>query len=166
MEAVLIGSAPYSSYNSLGDLALYLDAAHHAGEDWSGASDLVRAQAAVTATRILDRQRWRGSYDTQDERFAVQAIRDAHAEMVLALLQGSDFQSEQNASQKLQSIQAGSVSLSYFRGADGTPHRFPLIVHELLRDYLAGADLAVGMRATGTDGVSSTEDDYGHTEGI
>lgn len=166
MEVVLIGSQPYLSYNLVEDIDEYLAASIHAGTDWSGATELVKGQAAVTATRILDRQRWRDAYDTQEERFAVQAIRDAHSEMSLALVQGSELQTEANTAQKLQSIKAGSVALTYFRGAEGAAHRFPQIVHELLRDYLGGGDFAGTGVSTGVDGQSSTDDDFGHTGGI
>ena len=167
MESVLIDSQPYDSYQTIGQADLYLAAALHAGTIWSGASDTSKAQALVTATRILDRQRWLDAYDTQVEREGVEAIQDASIEMALALLDGSDFQTEQTTAQKLQSIRAGSVNLSYFRGAEGRASRFPTIVNELLRDYLAGGDdLSLVGLASGTDGVSSTEDDFGHTGGI
>ena len=166
MQSVLIDSAPFDSYATVGEADLYLVAALHAGTVWSGATDNTKARALVTATRILDRQRWAGAYDTQAEREVVQNIIDASVEMALALLDGSDLQTEQVTGQKLASISAGSVSLSYFRGAEGRAHRFPTIVNELLRDYLGGADDAVGMAATGVGGTSSTEDDFGHTGGI
>lgn len=166
MEAVLISSQPYDSYVSVASADAYLAASLHAGEDWSGASNLIKAQALVTATRILDRQRWEPDYDTQTKRESVEAIKSAAIEMALALVQGSELQTEANTAQKLSSIKAGSVSLTYFRGAEGRPSRFPQIVTELLRPYLAGANFLVGPQATGLGGVSSTEDDFGHTGGI
>lgn len=165
MEVVLIDSQPYLSYASLEEADEYLAASLHAGATWADASELSRSRALVTSTRILDRQRWRSEYDTQEEREDVAAIIDASIEMALSLLQGSDLQTEQVTGQKLQSIRAGSVALTYFRGAEGNPNRFPTIVHELLRDYLAGgADF--GPSAFGVDGVSITEDDFGHSGGV
>ena len=166
MEAVVIDSQPYDSYATVGLADLYLAASSHAA-NWVAAAELVKAQALVTATRILDRQKWAAAYDTQAERFAVQNIRDACVEMALALVDGSDVQTEQSTAQKLQSIKAGSVALTYFRGAEGRANRFPTIIDELLRDYLAGSgDVGLLPEATGTDGTSSTADDFGHTEGI
>lgn len=165
MQVVMVDSQPYDSYVTVAAADDYLAASIH-GASWSSASTLTKGQALVTATRILDRQRWAGAYDTQAEREAVSAIQDACIEMALALVDGSDLQTEALTGQKLQSIKAGSVSLSYFRGADGRPRRFPLIVHELLKGYLAGSNLNIGMTATGVDGVSSTADDFGHTEGF
>lgn len=165
MEVVLIDSQPYDSYESVEGADAYLAAAIHA-TNWSSASDTTKAQALVTATRVLDRQRWADAYDTQAEREGVEAIMNACSEMALALVDGSELQSEQSTAQKLQTIKAGSVSLTYFRGAEGRAYRFPLIVSELLRDYLAGSDLSIGMTAAGTGGVSSTDDDFGHSGGL
>lgn len=166
MEVIMIASQPYDSYATLAYADQYLAAAIHAGTDWSSAEETTREQSLVTSTRILDRQRWKDAYDTQEEREVVQDIVDASVEMALALVQGSTLQSSQNTSQVLQSIKAGSVSLTYFRGAEGRALRFPLPVWELLRDYLAGGDLAMGMKATGVDGVTVTGQDLGFTEGL
>lgn len=167
MEVVTIDSQAFDSYASLAQAETYLAAAVHAGTSWTGATDDSKGKALVTATRILDRQRWAAAYDTQAEREGVQAIQEACIEMALALLDGSDLQTEQTTAQKLQSIKAGSVALSYFRGAEGRPHRFPTIVQELLRDYLTGGGSSeLGGVSYGVDGVSSTEDDFGHTESI
>lgn len=166
MEAVLISSQPYDSYSTVTQADDYLAASFHAGTDWDDASATTKAQALVTATRILDRQTWVAAYDTQAERAGVEAIQNASIEMALALVQGSELQSEATTAQKLSSIRAGSVALTYFRGAEGRPRRFPQIVDELLRDYLGGTDLTVSPQATGLGGVSSTEDDFGHTGGI
>lgn len=166
MQDVLIGSATYQSYASLSYADEYLAAALHADADWSDATDDSKGRALVTMTRILDRQRWASGYATQAERAAVDGIVTACIEGALALLAGSDFQSEQSTAQKLESLRAGSVTLTYFRGAEGVPHRFPQIVHELLRDYLAGSDQSLAGQATGTAGTSSTEDDFGHTGGL
>lgn len=166
METITISGNEYDSYRTTAQADTYLAAAYHAGTDWSGLTVTIKAQALVTATRILDRQVWASDYDTQAERILVQDVLDACCEMALALVQGSELQTEASTAQKLASIKAGSVALTYFRGAEGRPARFPVIVNELLRDYLAGADLSVAPRATGVGGTSSTDDDFGHTGGI
>lgn len=166
MEVIIIDSQPFDSYRTVTQADGYLAAALHA-LNWSSASAMTKAQALVTATRLLDRQRWASDYDAQTERFAVQSILNACCEIALALVDGSDIQSEQSTAQKLQSIRAGSVSLTYFRGAEGTPTRFPVIINELLRDYLVGgATLVVSGQATGVGGTSSTDDDFGHSDPI
>lgn len=166
MDVIIISSQAYDSYASVEEADAYLAASLHAGTTWSDATEDNKGRALVTATRILDRQRWADAYDTQAEREVVPAIQDACCEMALALLQGSDLQSESTTGQKLQSITAGSVSLTYFRGAEGSPHRFPTIVWELLRDYLGGTGLGVYASAHGVSGVSSTADDFGHSDPV
>lgn len=166
MEVIMIGSQPYDSYASLAYADQYLAASISGAADWSAAEESTREQALVTSTRVLDRQRWRPAYDTQAEREGVQDIIDASVEMALALVQGSSLQTAQNTAQALQSIKAGSVALSYFRGAEGRALRFPLPVWELLRDYLAGGDATFGAVASGTDGVTVTGANLGFTEGL
>lgn len=165
MEAVLIGSQPYVSYATVEQGDAYFAAALHAA-NWVAASELSKAQALVTATRVLDRQSWGEAYDTQEERSSVEDIQNACLEMALALLDGSDLQSESTTAQKLSSIKAGSVSLTYFRGAEGIARRFPLTVDEYLRPYLAGSAGIGGGKSFGVGGGSVTDDDFGHTGGI
>lgn len=136
------------------------------GANWTSATTDNKARALVTATRMLDRQKWQTAYDTFAEREVVQDIIDASIEMAISLLDGSTIQTAQNQAQLNQEIKAGSVALKFFRGAEGTPLRFPTIVHELLRDYLAGGNLTVTGIATGTGGITSTDDDFGYNNPI
>lgn len=167
MKEVDIGEYTYNVYADVDDANEYLVAAQHAGTAWSSASTTTKSQTLVTVTRILDRQRWAAMYDTQAERENVPAIINASIEMALALLQGTDLQSEPRAGMpKFQLVAAQGDSVSYYHGSGIPLRRFPTIVNELLRDYLAGADLAIGMTATGTDRVSSTEDDFEYARGL
>lgn len=174
----------YTVYANQETADAYLEAAQHAAT-WraSTTTDDDKARALVTATRLLDRQRWKGDKTDSSQAHAwprsntgvtgvvdnqiPEAVTNACIELALALLDGSDVQSEQTTEQKLQSIRAGSVSLTYFRGAEGPPRRFPLIVHELLRDYLAGAGVdTLGMKVTGASAESRTGQDFGIVRGL
>lgn len=166
MEVVTIDSLAFEAYRSVAQTTTYLAAAQHAGTTWSSATETEQGQALVTMTRILDRQKWKSDYDTQAEREVVADIQNACMEGALALLAGAEFQSTQSTAQQIQSLKAGSVALTYFRGAEGAAHRFPVIVHELLRDYLAGTAATNYGQSTGTSGTSSTADDFGHTRSI
>jgi hypothetical protein len=168
MAEVDIGAETFTTYADVDTADAYLTGSIHAGTDWSGATTDNKGRALVTATRILDRQRWLAAYDTFAERSVVQNIIDASIEMALALVQGSGLQTDQSTAQQLQSIKAGSVSLTYFRGAEGVPLRFPLIVWELLRDYLVGTGTGTALlpKATGVDGQSVTAQTFGFTGGI
>jgi hypothetical protein len=180
MPTVDIEGNTYEVYADVDEADAYLEAAMHA-DAWRAEEDEdVKARALVSATRTLERQRWKGDkLETSPEQTlswprtntGIDGVSDtevpdniinASIEMANALVGGYDLQSEQNTSQKIQSLQAGSVSLSYFRGAEGDVLRFPLIITELLSGYLAGSDTIVGGGvADGTDGVSVTENDFG-----
>lgn len=182
MVAILIGSTSYDSYASVDTADDYLNAASH-GATWRALSDNDdKARYLVTATRLLDRQYWKGTKTSSSQALdwprsntGIDGVTDsviptdiinASIELALALLDGSEVQNEQTTEQKIQNLKAGSVSLTFFRGADGTPTRFPQIVQELLRDYLAGPGANLTSVATGVSGETISNDDYGYTEGI
>jgi len=127
----------YPVYASEDTAEAYAAVAMHAVA-WPTATEDDKVRALITSARILDRQRWKPEYDTYAERLAVTNIVNASIELAIGLLDGAEVQSEQNTSQKIASMSAGPVSISYFPGAWGAQLRFPLIVHELLRDYLLG----------------------------
>lgn len=182
MPFVMIGSKFYDVYADEADADNYLDAAFHADAWRSETNDDVKRRALVTATRLLDRQSWLGEKTVDDQPLewpraetgvdgvgasdVPQAIVDATIELALALVDGSDVQDVQNTSQKLQSIKAGSVSLTYFRGAEGKAVRFPQIVQELVRDLLAGSQKVGRSTSSGTGGSTTTDDDFGFNEGL
>jgi len=185
MVAVLIDSITYNAYASVDTADDYINAAFGDNADsWRALSDDdTKARLLVTATRTLDRQKWKGTKTDADQALdwprketgitgvtnntVPQDIVDASIEMAVALLGGSDLQNVQTTEQKVQSLKAGSVSLTYFRGADGVSHRFPQIIHELVAPYLAGASASLSSSsATGTGGKSVTNDDFGFTEGL
>lgn len=182
MAEVDIDGTTYFAYASLEDADGYL-AANLAADTWRGTDDDRKGMALVTATRVLDRQRWRGTKtDTAQvgawprsgtglagvEDGTVPAdIVNGSIELASALLDGSEAQTAQSTAQTIQSLRAGSVSLSYFRGAEGAPLRFPLPVMELIRLYLAGGGSGMaGAIAYGTGKQSTTVDDYGYTRGL
>lgn len=182
MPEVVIGSISYPVYADVEAANNYFAAASHAAA-WVAATVDQKGQALVTSTRTLDRQRWLGDKTDPDQDLAwprtntgVDGVEDdevpaniitASMEMALSILNGEGVQTDQNVSQKIQSLKAGSVSITYFRGAEGQPLRFPLIVHELIRDYLAATGrLGLSGIATGVDGASVTNEDFGYTRGL
>lgn len=175
----------------------YLNGASH-GQTWFDLDDDGKGRALVTATRTLDRQQWKGApaetsplqaldwprIDTgvvgvvDDE--IPQDIVAAAIELALSLTQGASVQTEGNVAQKVQSLKAGSVSISYFGGASvSSTQRFPTIIDELVAPYLLYASDATtansfgavaggvaGGYAYGTDGESETDNDFGVTSAI
>ena len=176
MATVTIDSQPFVTYEDEAGADLYLSASIH-NASWLTATALTKQLALVTATRILDRQKWLGEVSVAGQDLAwprnstgvdgvtdidiPQKLIDASTEMALSLVDGSDVQDDQNVAQKLSKLKAGSVALEYFRGAEGAPLRFPLIIHELVREFLAGQALAVTGIVSGAGGTSVTATDFG-----
>jgi len=175
---------PIEVYADIDMADLYLQAAFH-GDNWDAQSDDQKGKALVTATRLLDRQIWIGDKTYPDQELQWPRINtgidevdvdssavptdivNASIEIALALVNGSTVQDDPNTTQKLSSLSAGSVSLVYYHGSDPTtPQRFPQIVYELTRKYLAGSTPAISGVATGTDGCSITSKDFGVNQGF
>jgi len=190
VETVSVDGTDYESYVSLEQADAYLNAAQH-GATWQAETDDdVKGRAIVTAVRTLDRQRWKGERNPDDspthslewprintgvagveDDVVPQDILDATCELALSLMDGSTVQTEVGAqSKETSSLKAGSVSISYFKGAitqdKVNPARFPLPVQELVQPYLAGGNSSVAGVAYGTDGESVTEEDFGYNGGI
>lgn len=179
MTELMIGSTNYPVYEDLTYVEEYLAAASHAANYRAETDDTVKTRWAVTATRILDRQTWKGSKADDDQALAwprtstgVDGVEDdtipndilyAYCEIISALADGSDLQTTQNQSQKIQSMGAGPAKLSYFRGAEGTPTRWPQIIQELLRSYLSSPSSSLDSASssgTDTDSVTANTYDY------
>jgi hypothetical protein len=166
----------------------YLSAAYHA-DNWRALDDDSKGRALVTATRTLDRQEWLGvktddtyELDWPRKDTGVVGVTDdvvpiditnASIELALSLTQGSDVQNYQSANGNIQSLKAGSASITYFRGGGngGVPTRFPQIVWELVEPYLSGgagaANTALSAsQSTGTDKETVTGRDFGYTQGF
>lgn len=185
MAVVEISSAEYFAYGTQDESDEYFAAAAHA-QAWRDEDDAdVKGRALVTATRMLDRQKWQGEKTDPDQdgawpRTGVaedEPVNDegvplkvVHATFELALVLLNDpeaIQVTQNSSQKVSSLSAGSVSISYFRGAEGEPLRFPLPVMELIGDWLgASSDLGGIGFSSGIDGSSSFALGFGRTRGL
>jgi len=84
------------------------------------------------------------------------------------MLAGSDVQENVTPGANLtQSLKAGSVAISYFRG-EWIGTRLPTVLQELLGFWLAASVLAIssGAIAYGTDRESQFEDEYDLNQGI
>lgn len=186
-ETVQISSQTYDTYASVEQAALYL-AANFLATAWFDLTEDQQGQLLVTATRLFDRQCWLGEKTEPGPspiqplawprtNTGIEGVEDdvvpndivlGSIEMAFAILDGSEAinNSVPNA-QKLRSIAAGSVNLSWFRGAEGVVRfdRFPLPVQELIGRYLCGQGIG-GLFAFGTDGESVLNDDLGYNEGI
>jgi hypothetical protein len=162
----------------------YLDGASHADTWRALTDDDTKGRYLVTATRILNRQLWKGDKVASDQPLAWPRtntgiddsllvldtngipvdIDNAAIELALAIADGSEVQNQQTTVERVRSMTAGSVSITNFRGID-IPTRFPQIVQELLRLYLGGTGSTFVPKATGTDGETSFPAELGFNIG-
>ena len=103
-----------------------------------------------------------------DDTTVPDGIVNGSIEMAFYLLDGSDAVTSNNpGAQKLKSIAAGSVNMQWFNGKSSAElDRFPLPVQELIGEWLCSGQQVSSVTASGTGGVSVTEDDLGFNEGV
>lgn len=186
MATVTIGATDYDVYIDVEYADEYLAGQINATA-WRALTDEDdKKRAIISSTRLLDRQRWKGektdsyqvhafprtglvypgSGDAVPSNVVPQEVLDATAELSSALVDGSDVQSNTDPNtSNVQSLKAGSVSISYFRN-ESFMQRFPTIIQELLGFWLAGIGVTVSPSSYGTDRESAFEDSYDFNEGI
>lgn len=163
-----------NSYIDVAGASSYFEDALHAAS-WQAADAGTRTQSLVTATRMLDRQKWRGSktdpsQDLAWPRTGLSDIEgqplnqdevpgfmlDATCELALALIEDSDIQNQADTGSNVSRLKAGPAEIQYF-GSNTSGPRFPIIIHELVGFYLAGSTLPLPF-ASGTDAQSGLGD--------
>lgn len=177
MTTLQIGSSTFDVYADLADANEYAIAAFHATA-WLVATDDKKKQALVTATRILDRQKWQGSKTggsaqlpawprsgitsppIPSDSVVPDQVIEATIELAIALVNGSTVQDDQSTANKIRSAGAGSANVSFFRGAEGEPLRFPLIVWELIGQWLGGVGSIGGFESFDTC-TPATDNNFG-----
>lgn len=182
MATVDAGGEEFTVYADIDTADAYLAGAFHA-TDWASLTDDVKGKALVTATRILDRQRWLGSKTVSDQVLAwprtgtgvsgveddtiPEAIIAGAIELALTVSAGADVQNQATTEETVKRIQAGSVSIENFRSTQQFSARFPQIIQELIGVYLLGGSASFGGPiVSGTDACSPFEDKYDFNEGL
>lgn len=173
MGTVTIGVNTYNVYGTIEDAKVYLAASiKDAPTAWLAASATRQAASLVEVARMLDRQGWQGSVAADGQALAwprqnvtvdgvavsssvvPTAVLQASYELAAAALADPTIIDKADESQNISSLQAGSVSISYFRPTSGA--RFANVVQELLAPYLSSSSgLASRGVATGTDAESA-----------
>lgn len=180
MATITINGTEYPVYADLAAADDYAQAGIHADGWLDDPDEDRRARALVTATRLLDRQRWRGertdpTQELEWPRTGISGVPDDELpgdlvagaiELAIALHAGSEVQDRTTTENDVKNLRAGSVSLEFFRGIPpGT--RFPTIVQELVGRWLRGAGLRFpSSMAFGTDRKTTMDQGYGLTGGI
>jgi hypothetical protein len=143
------------SYVTVAEADAYHLASIH-GANWTAAVNLTKEQALLTATRMLERQEWVGTKTSPVQALdwprtgvtypdgtpvpsatVPQFIKDAECELALALINDQSVQINEDTSNNIRRLKAGSAEIEYFRPTSGS--RFPTIVAELVNFYLASA---------------------------
>lgn len=183
MPTVEIDGEEFETYASLEDANKYMKGVFNNSTWFDPLSDPeTKARALVTATRLLDKQCWKG--EKLDSSQPLQwprevdgvsgtpdAIVQGCIELANLIINGSDVVTNvQPGVQTIQSLKAGSVAMSFFRDAESLftkNARFPVEVQELIGPYLCGSTTAIsGSMASGTDGYSVTNEPFGFSEGL
>lgn len=131
--------------------------------------DDAKGRYLVTATRVADRQIWRGDKAEADQPLAFPRINmgitpepllddndipvdivSGVIELAIAQANGEDIQSSAIVEDRVRAMSAGSVSITFAR-SDSIPTRFPQIVQELFRRFLGGSGSSFKGRASGVD---------------
>lgn len=168
--ALLKGTNSYLD-NSDAD-TYFADALHSAV--WDAATEANQNKALVTATRMLDRQRWEGAKtgDPQALQFPRTGLTDrdgnavssvtvpadvesATAELALALLTDADVQTTANSGSNVEEVDAKGVSVTFFRTDSTIAPRFPAIVDELIAAFLVGGAGFGTTTSTGSSAATS-----------
>lgn len=182
-EQVQIGSGNvFDTYATVSQADDYLIASATATAWRALTSEEEKARFLVSATRLFETQRWKGSKTDPAQPLAwprtgtgisgveddvvPQPIINASIELAAALVDNTDITTQQTTEQTIQNLKAGSTSITFFRGAGGSPTRFPFNVMELIRDYLDGygTTLDGGVVSSGTSKESISGNDYGYSE--
>lgn len=182
---ITIDANTYDVYGDPAFVTAYM-AASTRGAAWAAADELTQKQACVSFTRTLERQVWQGTKtdgaqplawprtgliyadgtDVDPDTIPMQFL-DGFCEGCLALIEGASIETAASTESNVASLQAGSVAITYWRGAGGEPTRFPLILDELLGLWLSASAVGIApISASGLDGCSAFTHDYGFTRGI
>jgi hypothetical protein len=137
---------------------------------WTALStDDKKKRTLAAAVRYLNAQAWSDDYDTFAERDAVTAFATAQYELAAMIANDASVMSAIDAGSNIQSVSAGSASVSYFAptSAGKGATKLPTIVHRLIGSYLAAssASSVTAYGATGNeDNPFNDDSDYDRGE--
>lgn len=160
---------------------------------WAFLPATTKDQALLTATRIFERVKWKGTKTDEaqdlmwprtgvtdkygiarDEDVVPQEVKDAECELAFELSQNAALESSGGTGSNTKRLKAGSAEVEYFRATGGVngsgSPRFSPIVMELIGQFMAGAEGSgiSGSFSSGTDVESSfgTSPTFGLNQGF
>lgn len=164
--------AAANSYDTVANATVYFNG--RLGADaWTAADTATKGQALISATRMIDRQRWAGTKNTSadvnsDLAWPRSGVTDKYGnsvsstaipddlmigfyELALSMLEDETVQDTPAGGSNTKRVKAGSVEVEFFRPTLGALGRFPQVVQELLAQFLGGASSNTGGLVSGDD---------------
>lgn len=183
-DVIVISGNNYDVYGPRADADAYF-AAKLNRDSWADTGGTDKDRALVSATRLLELQRYKGAITddatpqplqwprsgiTDRRGIAVadtdfpQDILHAYYELAQAIIDDPELANTGNQNDNTKRAKAGPVEVEFFSPLRDQP-RFPNQVQEYLKPYLAGSGLALGY-GSGCSSESSFESgQFGKTEG-
>jgi hypothetical protein len=170
MATITIGAVEYFSYQTVEEVDAYANGAISAAASaWRAMADQdTKARAAVSATRLIDRQVWAGSKTDpdQDGEFprtgltypdgspvdpdtVPDRVLSAHSELSMILVSDDTILANPAQVGGTKRLKAGSAEIEYFAPLLAAG-RFPTTIQELIGLWFGGAGSDEGSEATGT----------------
>lgn len=169
MALIAYPTANANSYVSNSDADTYFGDRLNSGK-WTDADETTQDQALVTATSIIEREKFLGARtsDSQDLEFPRTGLTDRYGdavadnaipeevklatyEMAISLLTNSALQTKGNVSSSRKSVTTGEVEVEYFANKDPRGSAtLPPVVYQYLK-YFIDNSYSVGVVAYGTD---------------
>lgn len=170
-----------NSYATVTEADSYLDDSIRAGLTWATVAPEDKKRALISATRLLDKQQWKGSKadsantlewprisvvdgdgNAVGESTVPSGIVNGCIELAYELTQNATLETTKNTGSNDKKLVAGSVEIEFFRpgGVEGTDGitRFPIVVMEYIREYLEGYGTNGKPIANGTGQASHFDD--------
>lgn len=191
MVTVVIDSVNYEAYADQATADTFLAADLRLNPIWIALSEDDKGRALVTATRVLDRQEWKGEETNPgvqplawprtgvtdadgnpvDDSTIPQQIIDGSIFLAAFIAEDPTLGEAEDTGTNVEEVQAGSARVKFFRPQVG--QRFPIILHELFGEFLEASNAGIaGARSFGTDQESTTPsansfgNDFGFSEGL
>jgi len=184
-DTITIGAATYDVYGPRADADAYFGG-KFGRDSWADAGGTDKDRALVSATRLLELQRYKGSItddttpqsllwprtgitdrrgvEVPDTDFP-QDVLYAYYELAQAIIDDPELANIGNQDDNTKRAKAGDVEVEFFTPTKNQP-RFPNQVQEYLKPYLAGSGLALGY-GSGCSSESSFESgQFSRSEGF
>lgn len=170
MATVDFNGTDYEVYADLDEANIYLDASLFAVK-WQESEDDRKTQVLIMATRVMDAFKWKGVKTDEaqliewprtntgvppDNGGTPQAILNGFFEMAALIADDPSVVQNANSGSNVMRAKGGEAEVWFFKSTIETATRLPPIVHNWVKDYLAGSGGGALSLVTGVDCESSS----------